>query len=141
MSIDFSPLPPAVPSPPPNSPPHLTPPHPTPPHQTKPNKRGPVRLHWGKAGWPDPGCWRGDEVFGDGWCSFGCALTALDPSGGAKFADSSVGFWNWDGVDLGRCCGPDGFDSAKEGCLCRGAVRHLRRKEDCPPAPFYSSSR
>ena len=33
--------------------------------------RGPVRLHWGKAGWPDPGCWRGDEMFGDNWCSFG----------------------------------------------------------------------
>lgn len=33
--------------------------------------RGPVRLHWGKAGWPDAGCWRGDEVYGDDWCSFG----------------------------------------------------------------------
>ena len=35
--------------------------------------RGPVRLHWGKAGWPDAGCWRGDEHYGINWCSFGCA--------------------------------------------------------------------
>jgi hypothetical protein len=36
-----------------------------------PVRRGPVRLHWGKAGWPDPGCFRGDEAYGDNWCSFG----------------------------------------------------------------------
>lgn len=33
--------------------------------------RGPVRLHWGKAGWPDAGCWRGDEHYGLNWCHFG----------------------------------------------------------------------
>lgn len=26
--------------------------------------------HW-QAGWPDPGCWHGDEQYGNNWCSFG----------------------------------------------------------------------
>lgn len=24
-----------------------------------------------QAGWPDAGCWRGDEQYGNNWCSFG----------------------------------------------------------------------
>ncbi|KAI8472715.1 MAG: hypothetical protein J3K34DRAFT_519583 [Monoraphidium minutum] len=96
--------------------------------------RGPVRLHWGKAGWPDAGCWRGDEAYGNNWCSFGCAVRALDPGG--KFRDSAPDRWTWAGVDLDRCCGPDGFDGAREGCACR--VAHARPREDCPPPPFYT---
>lgn len=38
------------------------------------------RLHWGKAGWPEPGCWYGDVEYGDAWCSFGCAARELDPT-------------------------------------------------------------
>ena len=39
----------------------------------------PGRLHWGKAGWPDSGCWNGAEVYKDTWCDFGCVVRALDP--------------------------------------------------------------
>jgi hypothetical protein len=97
--------------------------------------RGPVRLHWGKAGWPDQGCWRGDEHYGDAWCAFGCAVRALDPAG--KFSDSAPDRWAWEGVDLEACCGSDGFRSGAPGCECR--VRHARAAADCPPPPGYSS--
>eukprot|EP00879_Flechtneria_rotunda_P014556 GHRR01015211.1.p1 GENE.GHRR01015211.1~~GHRR01015211.1.p1 ORF type:complete len:664 (+),score=177.73 GHRR01015211.1:545-2536(+) len=95
---------------------------------------GPVRLHWGKAGWPDPGCWHGDAMYGDNWCHFGCAVKTLDPSD--KFADSAPDRWNWEGVDLDKCCGPMGFTVGVEGCQCK--VNHKRSMEQCPPAPFYT---
>ncbi|GBF99231.1 L-gulonolactone oxidase [Raphidocelis subcapitata] len=96
---------------------------------------GPIRLHWGKAGWPDAGCWRGDEQYGINWCSFGCAARTLDPQG--KFRDSAPDRWTWAGVDLERCCGPNGFDAQREGCAC--TVRHERPRDKCPPPPFYTS--
>ena len=49
--------------------------------------RGFARRHWGKAGYPDTGCWRGDENFGVNWCHFGCAARQLDPLG--KFSDNA----------------------------------------------------
>ena len=54
-----------------------------------------ARLHWGKAGWPDEGCWHGAEEYPDSWCDFGCAVRALDPTG--KFTDSASDRWNWEG--------------------------------------------
>lgn len=93
------------------------------------------RLHWGKAGWPDVGCWRGDVEYGDNWCSFGCAALALDPTN--KFADSASDRWTWAGVDLPRCCGPDGFNATLPRCTCR--VAHTRSVEDCPPSPYYTN--
>ena len=45
----------------------------------------PGRLHWGKSGWPDFGCWNGAEVYGNNWCDFGCVVRALDPED--KFTD------------------------------------------------------
>ena len=47
----------------------------------------PARLHWGKAGWPDRGCWNGAERFIHTWCDFGCAVRDLDPDG--KFVGSA----------------------------------------------------
>jgi hypothetical protein len=46
-----------------------------------------ARLHWGKAGWPDVGCWHGDVEYPGTWCDFGCAKRALDPTG--KFSDNA----------------------------------------------------
>lgn len=105
------------------------------PPRARTHRRGPVRRHWGKAGWPDVGCFYGDEVFGANWCSFGCALRALDP--GAKFSDASSEVWSWRGVDLDRCCGAGGFDAAVPGCECK--VAHVRAAADCPPAPHYTT--
>lgn len=92
-------------------------------------------MHWGKAGWPDKGCWHGDQHFGDNWCHFGCAVHQLDPS--RKFADLAGDRWTWAGVDLGLCCSLEGFKTGTPGCECR--VRHDRQLSDCPPAPFYTS--
>lgn len=64
-----------------------------------------------------------------------CAVRALDPRG--KFAGAAPDRWTWAGVDLARCCTRDGFDATKAGCACR--VAHARPKEDCPPAPFYTT--
>lgn len=74
-------------------------------------------------------------MYGDNWCSFGCALRALDPNG--KFQDSAPDRWTWAGVDLGKCCGPEGFRTSTPGCECK--VQHERAMSDCPPAPFYTS--
>jgi len=92
-----------------------------------------ARLHLGKAGWPEPGCWRGDDEYGDRWCDFGCAVRALRAED--KFASAAPDRWTWRGVDLEACCGSDGFRADRPGCVCR--VEHARAKEDCPPAPFY----
>jgi hypothetical protein len=100
------------------------------------------RLHLGKAGWPEHGCWRGDEQYGDDrWCDFGCAVRLLDPTG--KFADASDGDrWNWAGTgvvdDEDGCCDQQrGFLGREqpERCSCR--VRHGRPRESCPPPPYY----
>ena len=47
----------------------------------------PSRLHFGKAGFPDFGCWNGAEHYKDTWCDFGCAVRALDPKD--KFVGSA----------------------------------------------------
>uniref|UniRef100_A0A383W2W4 Uncharacterized protein n=1 Tax=Tetradesmus obliquus TaxID=3088 RepID=A0A383W2W4_TETOB len=96
--------------------------------------QGPPRLHWGKAGWPDPGCWHGDAMFGDNWCHFGCAVKQLDLTG--KFADSAPDRWTWQGVDLDKCCGAEGFKAGVQGCACK--VQHARSMEQCGAAPFYT---
>lgn len=71
------------------------------------------RLHWGKAGWPQYAKrFDGGKEFGDSWCHFGCAVRELDPQN--KFAGLSD-VWSWEGVDLERCCGPDGFSAQ---CKC-----------------------
>ena len=62
-------------------------------------------------------------------------MRTLDPQG--KFSDSAPDRWTWVGVDLERCCGPNGFDAGKDGCTC--CVQHARPKDKCPPAPFYTS--
>ncbi|KXZ51873.1 hypothetical protein GPECTOR_11g309 [Gonium pectorale] len=96
-----------------------------------------ARLHWGKAGWPDSGCWHGDKEFPDTWCDFGCAVRELDPSG--KFADSAPDRWNWEGAPLERCCVPGrGFKVAAEDPACVCTVRHARDAASCPEAPYYT---
>ncbi|GMH42611.1 hypothetical protein BSKO_10530 [Bryopsis sp. KO-2023] len=93
-----------------------------------------ARLHWGKAGWPESGCWHGADEYPDTWCDFGCAVQKLDPEG--KFVDSAASRWNWDGADLEYCCKENGYDRSIEGCECN--VRRLKTFEECPPAPFYT---
>ncbi|CAD7703073.1 unnamed protein product [Ostreobium quekettii] len=93
-----------------------------------------ARMHWGKAGWPDAGCFSGAEEYPETWCDFGCAVRALDPWG--KFQDSAGDRWNWEGADLERCCNEGGYDRSIEGCNCQ--VPRLRSVEDCPPSPFYT---
>eukprot|EP00873_Tetraselmis_striata_P012175 jgi/Tetstr1/432439/TSEL_021815.t1 len=89
-----------------------------------------TRMHWGKAGMPEPGCFDGAREFPDTWCHFGCAVHELDP--GNKFTDTSDA-WNWQGVDLDACCTPDGFDYGRDGCQCQP----IPVRDDCPPSPFY----
>lgn len=118
------------------------------------------RMHWGKAGWPlyasmgaswggeeqrsageqplPPSCFDGAAEYGQAWCSFGCAVAELDPTG--KFEAESgadVGWWGAVLVDGGgkvattsgaagmvgasafaqECCGgPDGFRADR--CRC-----------------------
>ena len=94
-----------------------------------------MRLHLGKAGWPERGCWRGDEMYGDAWCAFGCAVRALDPGG--KFGGGARDRFTWEGVDLAKCCDAGGrFLAGAEGCAC--GVRHARAPSSCPPPPFYT---
>ncbi|GLC54135.1 hypothetical protein PLESTB_000827700 [Pleodorina starrii] len=96
-----------------------------------------ARMHWGKAGWPDAGCWHGDKEYPDTWCDFGCAVRQLDPNG--KFQDSAPDRWNWDGVPLDSCCVADvGFKRAAEDPACVCKVAHKRSAEDCPPPPYYT---
>lgn len=92
------------------------------------------RLHWGKAGWPEEGCWIGVKHYPDTWCDFGCAVTDLDPEG--KFRDSANDRWNWEGADLDACCTELGYDRSREGCTCD--VIPVKSIEDCPPPPFYT---
>ncbi|PNH11479.1 D-arabinono-1,4-lactone oxidase [Tetrabaena socialis] len=95
---------------------------------------GGARLHWGKAGWPDAGCWHGDKEFPNTWCDFGCAVRQLDPKD--KLRDSAPDRWTWEGVPLEQCCGPDGFRRGDPACTCR--VKHARTAATCPPPPFYT---
>ncbi|EIE25101.1 hypothetical protein COCSUDRAFT_40439 [Coccomyxa subellipsoidea C-169] len=79
-----------------------------------------ARMHWGKAGWPRwAACFDGAKEFPDTWCSFGCAVRELDPTG--KFRSMSD-VWTWNAADrngttvpLDDCCTPDGF---KAECTC-----------------------
>lgn len=93
------------------------------------------RLHWGKAGWPDTGCWHGAQEYPNTWCDFGCAVRALDPKG--KFSDSAADRWNWKGAGLDYCCTEAGYDTSKEGCTCN--VVRTKAVNECPPPPFYTS--
>lgn len=93
-----------------------------------------ARLHWGKAGWPEEGCWNGVEHFPDTWCDFGCAVRALDPEG--KFRDLANDRWNWEGGNLDGCCTENGYDRSRQGCTCN--VIPVKNVEDCPPPPFYT---
>ena len=112
----------------------------------------PSRLHWGKAGWPDFGCWNGAEHYKDTWCDFGCAVRALDPTdkfiGSApdryslekislKLNDCLLCRWNWNGANLERCCTDEGYDTSLDGCGCN--VIPIRTREECPEAPFYTN--
>eukprot|EP00963_Diacronema_lutheri_P002356 scaffold155_cov347-Pavlova_lutheri.AAC.35 len=74
------------------------------------------RMHWGKAGWPDEGCWDGSKEYPDTWCDFGCAVRMLDPNG--KFHSSSD-VWDWEGSDLDRCCSESGYNHDDETCMCQ----------------------
>lgn len=94
---------------------------------------GNPRLHWGKAGWPESGCWHGADEYKQTWCDFGCAVRALDPLN--KFKDSATDRWNWEGAGLDICCTSTGYDTSIEGCTCK--VRRIRPVDDCPPAPYY----
>ncbi|KAG2493001.1 hypothetical protein HYH03_008665 [Edaphochlamys debaryana] len=94
---------------------------------------GGARAHWGKAGWPDAGCWHGDKEYPDTWCDFGCAVQQLDPTGKFSHAEDR---WTWRGVPLERCCGPQGFNASAPGCVC--AVQHDRNASACPPPPYYT---
>eukprot|EP00873_Tetraselmis_striata_P041562 jgi/Tetstr1/461826/TSEL_006905.t1 len=86
-----------------------------------------VRLHWGKAGFPERGCFNGAAEYPDTWCDFGCAIQRLDPDG--KFEDNTQ-WWNFRGVDLERCCTASGFQSSWFGCTCN--PEPLPGFQDCP---------
>jgi len=87
------------------------------------------RLHWGKAGWPDVGCWDGAAEYPDTWCDFGCAALALDPDG--KFSDAADVF-NWEGSNLETCCTAEHTYEKGPGCTCQSGGRRA-----CA-APGYS---
>ena len=89
-----------------------------------------ARLHWGKAGWPDPGCWDGAAEYPDTWCDFGCAALALDPDG--KFSDGADVF-NWEGSNLETCCTAEHKYEKGPDCVCQSGGRR-----DCP-APGYTN--
>jgi len=95
----------------------------------------PARLHWGYAGWPDPGCWNGAEFYPDTWCDFGCVVRDLDPED--KFIGAVPEVWNWEGANLEECCTADGYNKSLHGCDC-AVVRQLH-SDECPPPPFYSN--
>ncbi|XRB12283.1 FAD-binding PCMH-type domain-containing protein [Pseudoscourfieldia marina] len=90
------------------------------------------RLHWGKAGWPDAGCWDGAEEYPNTWCDFGCAAMALDPKN--KFADSGAVF-SWQGSNLESCCSAEHKYQHGPGCQCQAGGR----RSDCPAAPGYTN--
>jgi|AntAceMinimDraft_1070359.scaffolds.fasta_scaffold08388_4 hypothetical protein len=79
------------------------------------------RLHWGKAGRRGKydGGEQGDRTgaYGEGWCHFGCATLAVDPSG--KFRGQWGGWNSWIPDALERCCIPGDatfqFDASR-GC-------------------------
>ena len=75
---------------------------------------GVSHFHWGKAGWPDEGCFDGATEYAEGWCHFGCAVRVLDPEN--KFqSDTSVFRWNMAALDA--CCDDNqGFLFGKAGC-------------------------
>jgi len=78
------------------------------------------RLHWGKAGWPSPGCFNGPNEFGKSWCHFQCVAFRMDP--GDKFvpSDSVSDVFSSSGFDRETCCGFDGtYLSEKQGCECK----------------------
>lgn len=95
---------------------------------------GTPRLHWGKAGWPEEGCWDGSAEYEDTWCDFGCAVQQMDPTN--KFHDSASHRWNWEGAGLDVCCTSEGYDTSIEGCTCN--VKRKKSPEECPPSPFYT---
>ena len=92
--------------------------------RTHPACRG--RMHWGKAGWPvHARCFDGAKEYGAGWCHFGCAAAARDPTG--KFA-SAAGeeIWTWHasigGARVARfeaCCRGGAFDEGRCECAAR----------------------
>ena len=86
----------------------------------------------GKAGFPEPGCFEGAKEFPDTWCDFGCAIRQLDPHN--KFDDQSM-VWNYEGVDLDKCCNEHGFKHHKKGCEC---TPKLLGSDSCPPPPGFT---
>lgn len=82
------------------------------------------RIHWGKAGWPEEGCWDGSREYPESWCDFGCAVHELDPNG--KFSSSST-IWNWEGANLHRCCTANGFKHGDNACTCQVLNRTTRQ--------------
>ena len=99
----------------------------------------------GKAGFPEPGCFEGAKEFPDTWCDFGCAIRELDPHN--KFDDQSM-LWNYEGVDLERCCSKHGFMYHKKGCECNPKPKYPSgrssqaalpsSKPHCPPPPGFT---
>jgi FAD/FMN-containing dehydrogenase len=74
------------------------------------------RLHWGKFGFPKPGCFDGAAEYGVAFCHFGCQVHALDPNG--KFRGDSDAL-TFAGIDFEKCCGADGlFRDGVDGCAC-----------------------
>ncbi|EFJ52629.1 hypothetical protein VOLCADRAFT_85802 [Volvox carteri f. nagariensis] len=56
-----------------------------------------------------------------------------------KFRDSAPDRWNWNGVNLERCCMPDrGFLRPEEDPKCVCKVTQPRAAETCPPPPYYT---
>jgi len=84
------------------------------------------RLHWGKYGFPKPGCFDGPSEYGLAYCHYGCAVSRLDPTD--KFAGDSdaLGF---SGIDLKNCCGDDGM--FKESASCKCALNDRKPASEC----------
>ena len=104
------------------------------------------RLHWGKAGWPSPGCFNGPNEFGKSWCHFQCVAFRMDPGDKVSISqsprsasliahtrltlsflsyqfvpsDSVSDVFSSSGFDRETCCGFDGtYLSEKQGCECK----------------------
>ena len=73
------------------------------------------RLHWGKYGFPKPGCFDGPSEYGLSYCHYGCAVARLDPSD--KFAGDSDTL-RFSGINLKKCCGDDGLFKESASCKC-----------------------
>ena len=92
------------------------------------------RLHWGKAGFPNPGCFDGSKEFGTSWCHFTCAARVLDPDDKFVPTQTVTDVFSSEGFDKDECCDGDGLYLAdRPGCACEtsGKGVDLKTGQSC----------